>query len=114
MCWVCCYVERHGITVNADFFQSIYGPQKQPLLQVGFLNEVQVDAAGHIMMCTREQYQQTVHENTWDATMYYTDRLKERGIRMAFLSSTAQGGGVALMRHALIRLARLIGVQLKW
>ncbi|THX73262.1 trehalose synthase [Aureobasidium pullulans] len=37
----------------------MYGPQKQPLLQVGFLNEVSVDAAGHAILCTLEQYRNT-------------------------------------------------------
>ncbi|THX63162.1 trehalose synthase [Aureobasidium pullulans] len=92
----------------------MYGPQKQPLLQVGFLNEVSVDAAGHAILCTMEQYRNTVRKTTWDATMYYAERLKKRGIRMAFLNATPQGGGVALMRHALVRLARLLGVEMKW
>ncbi|KAG9567813.1 trehalose synthase, partial [Aureobasidium melanogenum] len=80
---------------------GMYGPQKQPLLQVGFLNEVSVDAAGHALLCTLEQYRNSVRKTTWDATMHYAERLKKKGIRMAFLNATPQGGGVALMRHAL-------------
>lgn len=78
------------------------------------MNEVSVDAAGHAILCTLEQYRNTVRKTTWDATMYYAERLKKRGIRMAFLNATPQGGGVALMRHALVRLARLLGVEMKW
>ena len=33
---------------------------------------------------------------------------------MAFFSATPQGGGVALMRHALIRFFRLVGVDCTW
>ncbi|KAI5239283.1 trehalose synthase [Aureobasidium subglaciale] len=93
---------------------SMYGPQKQPLIQVSFLNEVDVDAAGHALLCTLEQYRDTVRKPTWDATMDYARRLKKRGIRMAFLNATPQGGGVALMRHALVRLARLLEIEMKW
>ncbi|KAH0262452.1 glycosyltransferase family 4 protein, partial [Aureobasidium melanogenum] len=93
---------------------GMYGPQKQPLLQVGFLNEVSVDAAGHALLCTLEQYRNTVRKTTWDATMHYAERLKKKGMRMAFLNATPQGGGVALMRHALVRLARLLGIEMKW
>ena len=46
--------------------------------------------------------------------MGYANSLKEGKIRIAFFNSTAQGGGVALMRHALVRFASLLGVSLKW
>jgi len=44
---------------------------------------------------------------------YATD-LRERQVKIGFFSSTPQGGGVALMRHALIRLLRLLGVDCTW
>jgi alpha,alpha-trehalose phosphorylase (configuration-retaining) len=37
-----------------------------------------------------------------------------KGKKMVFISATPQGGGVALMRHALIRLYRLLGVDAHW
>lgn len=46
--------------------------------------------------------------------MTYARSLKEDKIRIAFFNSTPQGGGVALMRHALVRFARLLGVRLQW
>lgn len=39
---------------------------------------------------------------------------KEKKIRMIFISSTPRGGGVALMRHSLIRLYRLLGIDVSW
>jgi alpha,alpha-trehalose phosphorylase (configuration-retaining) len=36
------------------------------------------------------------------------------GKRLIFINATPQGGGVALMRHALIRLLRLLGVDAHW
>lgn len=56
----------------------------------------------------------TCSKATWDSLMYYADQLKGKGTKIAFFSATPQGGGVALMRHALVRLSRLIGVDLAW
>ena len=36
------------------------------------------------------------------------------GKRLVFINATSQGGGVALMRHALIRSLRLLGVDAHW
>jgi alpha,alpha-trehalose phosphorylase (configuration-retaining) len=46
--------------------------------------------------------------------MQYANELKQRKVKIAFFSSTPQGGGVALMRHALVRFFRLLGVDGKW
>ena len=37
-----------------------------------------------------------------------------QGKRLVFINATPQGGGVALMRHALIRLLRLLNVDAHW
>lgn len=42
------------------------------------------------------------------------ERSKELGTKIVFFSSTPNGGGVALMRHALIRLYRLFGIEASW
>jgi len=39
---------------------------------------------------------------------------RQLGTKIVFFSSTPNGGGVALMRHALIRLYRLFGVDASW
>lgn len=46
--------------------------------------------------------------------MFYVNKLRAAGTKMAFFSATPQGGGVALMRHALVRLSRLLSVDVKW
>ena len=76
--------------------------------------EVCVDADGLARMTTLEQYEEDVGERTWKATLQYADSLKRNNIRIAFLNSTPQGGGVALMRHALIRFLRLLNVNAQW
>lgn len=46
--------------------------------------------------------------------MKFATDLKKNGTKIAFFSATPQGGGVALMRHALVRFAKTIGVDLTW
>jgi hypothetical protein len=46
--------------------------------------------------------------------MKYVKDLKGRKVTMAFFNSTPQGGGVALMRHALVRFFRLLDIDCKW
>jgi hypothetical protein len=65
-------------------------------------NKVGVDVNGRAHITTLEDYQKSCHPNTWKAT------------KIAFFNSTPQGGGVALMRHALIRFLRLISVSCEW
>lgn len=91
-----------------------FGPNGQPRLMVGYRNEVEVDASGHIKTVTLQDFKNSVDEPTWTASMMYAASLKGRETKIAFFNSTPQGGGVALMRHALIRFFRTAGVDCKW
>ncbi|KAH8800507.1 hypothetical protein F5884DRAFT_685789 [Xylogone sp. PMI_703] len=91
-----------------------FGPGWTPLLQVGYRGLVGVDFQACIRMLSLDCYRDTCGYRTWKALMYYVKSLKSKKTKIAFFSSTPQGGGVALMRHALVRFARLLGVQLNW
>ncbi|KAF2854135.1 glycosyltransferase family 4 protein [Plenodomus tracheiphilus IPT5] len=81
----------------------------------GHRHEVEVDSNGRAQMTNTESYRETVNEKTtWAAAMKYAESLKRNNTKIAFFNSTPQGGGVALMRHALIRYLRLIGVDCTW
>ncbi|MCK5321278.1 glycosyltransferase [Candidatus Pacearchaeota archaeon] len=41
-------------------------------------------------------------------------RFKEKKLRVGFFNSTVSGGGVALMRHSLIRLCKLLDLDIGW
>lgn len=84
------------------------------MLQVGFRGVVQSDAAFKAHLTRLEDHRNTCGASTWDAVMHYAERLKGKKTKIAFFSSTPQGGGVALMRHALVRFSRLAGVDLSW
>ncbi|KAL1642105.1 hypothetical protein SLS58_005695 [Diplodia intermedia] len=91
-----------------------FGPNLQPRVQVGYKNMVEVDSMGHAQITRLDQYPDTVGKRTWDATMKYVNSIKANKTKIAFFNSTPQGGGVALMRHALIRFFRLVGVDVRW
>ncbi|GAW22152.1 hypothetical protein ANO14919_116870 [Xylariales sp. No.14919] len=91
-----------------------FGPSLAPILQVGFRGVVLGDSDSKASMVTLENHRALCGEATWAAMMRYATELRTRGTRIAFFSATPQGGGVALMRHALCRLSRLLGVDLNW
>ncbi|KAI1134319.1 glycosyltransferase family 4 protein [Hypoxylon sp. FL0543] len=92
----------------------VFGPSLVPILQVGFRGAVMSDAGFRAHLTTLKDYKSTCSDSTWDSTLHFADELKSKKIKIAFFSSTPQGGGVALMRHALVRFARLAGVDLTW
>jgi hypothetical protein len=84
-------------------------------------------------MVDLEHYEGTVCEETWRVISEIASEVKDRKLRISFFNSTPQGGGgkfeesssrfhsvvsnpninllVALMRHALIRCLRLMGID---
>ncbi|KAJ5267072.1 hypothetical protein N7478_009880 [Penicillium angulare] len=92
----------------------LFGPENIPLLQVGFMGLVEVDTDFHVRLTTRDDFKSTVSAKMWSAVEHYAADLKERKVQIAFFSATPQGGGVALMRHALLRLSYSLGTDMKW
>lgn len=91
-----------------------FGPTNQPRIIIGYRNKVEVDCGGHALISNAEDYPDTVGHRTWQATVKYAQSLKNDKVQIAFFNSTPQGGGVALMRHALIRFLRSLGVDASW
>lgn len=91
-----------------------FGPSLAPILQVGFRGLVEVDSGFQAPLLTAEDYENSCSATTWKAAMKYISSLKTSKTKIAFFSSTPQGGGVALMRHALVRFASVMGVDLAW
>ncbi|KAI5124495.1 hypothetical protein M0805_003022 [Coniferiporia weirii] len=92
-----------------------YGPNNNPRLTIGPRNQVTVDAGGKIhLIDDLEEYEKSVGTGTWNAVNKLADELREKKIKIGFFSSTPQGGGVALMRHALIRFLNLLDVDAAW
>jgi hypothetical protein len=84
-------------------------------VQMGHRRQVLVDLDSRVHIAERESYDSTVRmDTTGAATLHYANSLKKRRTKIAFFNSTAQGGGVALMRHALMRYLALLGIDCKW
>lgn len=69
----------------------------------------QVDSS---YLVSLKDYQDTVDQKTWKEILKYKKLLKNK--KVVFFSATPQGGGVAIMRHAMIRLYRLLDIDIKW
>ncbi|EXJ87451.1 hypothetical protein A1O3_04411 [Capronia epimyces CBS 606.96] len=93
---------------------AAYAPTKLPRLAISYQNQVEVDMAGMIHLATADDYKRSVREPTWTAVQKYIKDVVDRKLRIVFFSATPQGGGVALMRHALIRFLRLYDVDIEW
>jgi len=92
-----------------------FGPNNNPRLTIGPRNQVTVDAAGKIhLIDDLDVYRKTVGPGTWNAVNKLADELREKKVKIGFFSSTPQGGGVALMRHALIRFLTALDVDVAW
>lgn len=79
--------------------------------------EVGVDETRQVIpsfLVTLKDYQQTASPALWSKLTTQAERFRQQNNSMVFINATARGGGVALMRHALIRLARLMKVDLRW
>ncbi|PUU72501.1 hypothetical protein B9Z19DRAFT_1168589 [Tuber borchii] len=104
-----------------------FGPTHNPDLAIAFRNRVGPDAEGAIRLVKGlGEYEATVHKGAWNTVLKYDSELKgykngqnQRDLqcpptKIAFFSATPQGGGVALMRHALVRFCAELGLKLEW
>jgi hypothetical protein len=92
----------------------LFAPDGQLRLDIGLHNNVQADLGGRAAYATLQQYMDNVSPETKRLTEMYANTVKERKKSMAFFSATPRGGGVALMRHALLRYFDLLGVDCSW
>ncbi|KAI9483255.1 MAG: hypothetical protein EXX96DRAFT_557466 [Benjaminiella poitrasii] len=88
-------------------------PGNLPRISVGYRHEV-FDFSQIIHMVKLIDYEETVCEETWALFQKLAKTFKEKNLRVAFFNSTPQGGGVALMRHALLRFFHLNGIDSHW
>lgn len=63
-------------------------------------------------LVTQKDYQSSVSKGKWQLLELLADKFG--GKTLTFISATPQGGGVALMRHALVRLLTTMGMDVRW
>ncbi len=61
-----------------------------------------------------EDFKKTISKEKFNLLLELVKKFKEQKGKLIFFSSTPRGGGVALMRHALIRIYHLLGVDASW
>lgn len=81
----------------------------QNTIKVGLSDENEVDVS---FLVTLNDYRKTSSPANFKKLLSLAEKFK--GKRISFFNATPQGGGVALMRHALVRLYRLLGVDAHW
>lgn len=62
----------------------------------------------------KETYQKQVSDNVWQLLEKMIDEFRSYNTPIAYINATAQGGGVALMRHALLRFMREVDIPSSW
>ncbi|WVQ94959.1 hypothetical protein IAU59_002049 [Kwoniella sp. CBS 9459] len=77
-------------------------------------HSVLVDCNGQVKLCSLLQYEQSTSPALWKRFTALASHLNENNVSISFFSATPQGGGVALMRHALLRLWKMVGLKVKW
>lgn len=92
----------------------LFAPDNQLRLEIGRQNDVQPDLNGRACFASLEQYLGSVAKGTAAMTRKYAETLEQGKKKIAFFSATPRGGGVALMRHSLLRYFRLLGVDCTW
>jgi hypothetical protein len=55
-----------------------------------------------------------VTPETWQVLVKLASQVRSKSLEFAYFSSTPQGGGVALMRHSLMRIFHLLGISARW
>lgn len=83
-------------------------------IRVGYRHEVEVDANSRISFCSLEDYKPFISDETWEELLCTSKLVKSKSKKIVFINSTPQGGGVAIMRHSVIRLFRLLGIEAHW
>lgn len=81
---------------------------------MGRFNDVRVDLGGRACFAFLEDYGLSVNAKTAVTALKLAHSLKSSQKRIAFFSASSQGGGVAPMRHALLRFFHVVGVNCTW
>ena len=91
----------------------LFAPDFIPRIDIGFRNRVIVDR-DCISLLSKEDYKFITSSKLWVSLLEHSTYIKKNNIKISFFNSTAQGGGVAIMRHALVRFLKLLGIDVSW
>ncbi|MGD9014825.1 MAG: glycosyltransferase, partial [Candidatus Omnitrophota bacterium] len=115
---VLCQIRPAVGTSAAEIAQQSVGDAISRFIKIGILDvpRVSVDPrTGEVyvtQLVTLEDYRKITPKEDWYLVMDLVHRFRNK--KLFFFSSTPRGGGVALMRHSLIRFLQLLGVDAHW
>ncbi|KAI8919748.1 hypothetical protein BC831DRAFT_515681 [Entophlyctis helioformis] len=104
----CSAVRKAILFINPHLSANI------PRINVGFRHEVEVDGGGVIRFCNVQDYRRLVPDATWQVLKQRCDAVRNKRISISFFNSTPVGGGVAIMRHSIVRFMSLLGIDVHW
>ena len=81
---------------------------------VGYRHEVLVDHNGEFLIADLADYAQFYGNGLFKDILKEAARVKRQNKSIVFINSTHTSGGVAIMRHSLIRFFKLLGVKASW
>lgn len=70
-----------------------------------------VDASGDVHLYDLHQQAALTSPGLWSAFSALGNMLRTNQVKISFFSATPRGGGVALMRHSLIRIWRELNMR---
>ncbi|KAI5158609.1 alpha,alpha-trehalose phosphorylase (configuration-retaining) [Nematocida parisii] len=111
-----CVTQKKQSEFLARKCASLFPNNNLSVLTIGENNKVIVDS-GYIWYCSVEHYRPSIGEKSYEFMLDLlkeSESMAENNQKITFFSSTAQGGGVALMRHSLIRYLQIINVDAEW
>ncbi|MCK5449975.1 glycosyltransferase [Candidatus Pacearchaeota archaeon] len=68
----------------------------------------------HNFLVSLDKIKESSSENHVELLDKLSKEFKEKNLKVGFFNSTVSGGGVALMRHSLIRLSNLLNLDIGW
>lgn len=104
-------LEERSQTIAKKIFEDYVIVDGLDINKIVITNNYKVEPS---FLTTFEAYKYDSPESDIEMLLKEVQRFKSLRGNLLLINSTAQGGGVALMRHALIRLFDLLGVDASW
>lgn len=108
---IACSVSRKSMTLMVSEHNQIPG-----IIQIltGMYHNVQIDGNGKIVLAELNDYKRFVDNEMWNELLNTSNECAKRNKKIVFFNSTAQGGGVAIIRNSSMRLYKLLGIDAEW
>lgn len=101
--------ESEKITVEEHLKYIVSSFENNTVANIRLLNNNEVEVADLISL---KEYEESTTAEEFQHLLSLAQKFKNK--KISFINATPQGGGVALMRHALIRLFKQLDVNAHW